>query len=67
MIRDPHAPVALLAARSGLGTKLHTRTNAEGFAIGFCLTVGQVADYCQNYQLCSVSLPRRFRLSSVST
>ncbi len=35
---------AIGRSRGGLTTKLHTRTDAQGLAIGFCLTPGQASD-----------------------
>lgn len=44
-------------SRGGLTTKIHTRTNAEGLAIGFCLTPGQASDMTSYVDLMNEMAP----------
>lgn len=44
-------------SRGGLPTKIHTRTNAQGLAIGFCLISGQASDLTSHPELMDDNLP----------
>nr|WP_246270368.1 IS5 family transposase [Hongsoonwoonella zoysiae] len=48
---------AIGRSRGGLTTKLHTRTDAQGLAIGFCLTPGQASDMAAYEKLMQEEAP----------
>ncbi|WP_274424441.1 IS5 family transposase [Chelativorans sp. YIM 93263] len=48
---------AIGRSRGGLTTKLHTRTDAQGLAIGFCLTPGQASDMAAYQELMQEEAP----------